>query len=271
MDCRRPRPARSNGSGCVTYDLCVSLAFTPRVDIDAGSRDDRPRNRNRCSDGRRLEDRVVGPRCGRYSRPWCCCTKDWAASLSGATCRNVSPRRPAVASSRILVSATDSPIPRALPRPMTYMHDEALRFCRVCSTRRASRRAILIGHSDGGSIAAIHAGAVRDPRIAGIVLIAAHFFVEDLNIASIARIRDRVRNDRPADSPRALSRQRRYRVPRLERCLARSAVSRFDITGYLPDINVPVLALQGADDPYGTEAQLQVARASRPLAARNAD
>ena len=53
-------------------------------------------------------------------------------------------------------------------------------------------RAILVGHSDGGSIAAIHAGAVRDPRIAGIVLVAAHFFVEDLNIESIRRHPDRV-------------------------------------------------------------------------------
>ena len=51
------------------------------------------------------------------------------------------------------------------------------------------RRAVLVGHSDGGSIAAIHAGAVRDPRVAGVVLIAAHFFVEDLNIASIAAIK----------------------------------------------------------------------------------
>ena len=51
------------------------------------------------------------------------------------------------------------------------------------------RRAVLIGHSDGGSIAAIHAGAVQDPRVVGMVLIAAHFFVEELNIASIRAIK----------------------------------------------------------------------------------
>src|SRR6185437_1280755 len=50
-------------------------------------------------------------------------------------------------------------------------------------------RAILIGHSDGGSIAAIYAGNVRDPRLAAVVMIAAHFFVEDINIAAIEQIR----------------------------------------------------------------------------------
>ena len=118
-------------------------------------------------------------------------------------------------------------------------------------------RAILIGHSDGGSIAAIYAGAVRDPRIAGIVLIAAHFFVEDLNIASIARIGTEY------ETTDLRARLARYHAdvdnafrgwndawldPRFRG---------FDITAYLPDITVPVLALQGADDPYGTEAQLR--------------
>ena len=123
-----------------------------------------------------------------------------------------------------------------------------------------SSGAILIGHSDGRSIAAIHAGTIRDPRIAGIVLIAAHFFVEDQNISSIARIRAEY------GTTDLRTRLARYHAnvdnafrgwndawldPRF---------SAFDITEYLPSIRVPVLALQGADDPYGTEAQLQVLR-----------
>ncbi len=79
--------------------------------------------------------------------------------------------------------------PVNLPRPMTYMHDEALNVLPRVLDAAGVRRAALIGHSDGGSIAAIHAGGVHDPRIAGLVLIAAHFFVEDINIASIARIK----------------------------------------------------------------------------------
>jgi pimeloyl-ACP methyl ester carboxylesterase len=79
--------------------------------------------------------------------------------------------------------------PVTLPRPMTYMHDEALSVLpRVLDATRV-RRGVLIGHSDGGSIAAIYAGAVQDPRVAGVVLIAAHFSVEEINIASIADIK----------------------------------------------------------------------------------
>jgi pimeloyl-ACP methyl ester carboxylesterase len=148
--------------------------------------------------------------------------------------------------------------PTALPRPMTYMHDEALKTLPRVLDATGIKHAILVGHSDGGSIAAIHAGAVRDKRIAGIVLIAAHFFVEELNIASIARMR--------------IDYETTDLRPRLARYHGDVDVafrgwndawldprfSEFDITGLLPAITVPVLALQGADDPYGTDAQLKV-------------
>jgi pimeloyl-ACP methyl ester carboxylesterase len=148
--------------------------------------------------------------------------------------------------------------PVTQPRPMTYMHDEASQILPRVLDAAGIERAILIGHSDGGSIAAIYAGTAHDPRIAGLVLIAPHFFVEDLNIESIARIRTEY------ESTDLRSRLARYHAnvdnafrgwndawldPRFRA---------FDITEHLPNIAVPVLALQGADDPYGTEAQLQV-------------
>ena len=52
------------------------------------------------------------------------------------------------------------PVP--LPRPMTYMHDEALQVLPRVLDAAGIRQAVLIGHSDGGSIAAIHAGATQD-------------------------------------------------------------------------------------------------------------
>jgi pimeloyl-ACP methyl ester carboxylesterase len=120
------------------------------------------------------------------------------------------------------------------------------------------RRAVMIGHSDGGSIAAIHAGGTGDPRVAGLVLIAAHFFVEDMNIAAIERIRETYEQ---GDLRARLARHHRnvdvafhgwngaWLDPRFRA---------FDITGFLPRITVPVLGLQGADDPYGSDAQLRV-------------
>ena len=55
------------------------------------------------------------------------------------------------------------------------------------------RRGILLGHSDGASIAAIHAGGSGDHRVRGLVLIAPHFVVEDVSVASIAATRRPIR------------------------------------------------------------------------------
>lgn len=146
--------------------------------------------------------------------------------------------------------------PVTLPRPMRYMRDEALTVLPRVLDAAGIRRAVLVGHSDGGSIAAIHAGMVRDPRIAGIVLIAAHFFVEDSNIQSIERIgaeyetsglREKLARYH-ADADIAFHGWNgAWRDPRFRA---------FDITACLSTIAVPVLALQGTDDPYGTKAQL---------------
>ena len=140
------------------------------------------------------------------------------------------------------------------------MHDEALTVLpRVLDAARIER-AIRLGHSDGGSIAAIYAGAARDPRIAGLVLIAAHFFVEDLNIESIARIR----TDYATTDLRSRLARHHADVDNAFRgwndAWLDPRFRAFDITGYLAGISVPVLALQGADDPYGTPAQLDVLR-----------
>jgi pimeloyl-ACP methyl ester carboxylesterase len=148
--------------------------------------------------------------------------------------------------------------PVALPRPMTYMHDEALTVLPRVLDAAGVRRVVLIGHSDGGSIAAIHAGAVRDPRVVGVVMMAAHFFVEELNIASIRAIK--------ATYEQGDLRERLARYHRNVEVAFRGwndawldpRFRAFDITQQVAQIRVPVLALQGADDPYGTAEQLRV-------------
>ena len=148
--------------------------------------------------------------------------------------------------------------PAPMPRPMTYMHDEALQVLPKVLDAAGIEHAILIGHSDGGSIAAIHAGGARDPRVAAIATIAAHFFVEDLNIASIEKLLGeyettnlRARLARYHANPDIAFRgwSGAWLDPRFRK---------FDIVGYLPDIAVPMLALQGDADPYGSAAQLRV-------------
>lgn len=148
--------------------------------------------------------------------------------------------------------------PVTLPRPLTYMHEEALDIMPRVLDAAGIRRALPIGHSDGGSIAAIHAGRTRDPRLAGLVLIAAHFFVEDLNVASIRQIKAEYEQ---GDLRRRLARYHRdvdgafygWNGAWLD-----PGFRAFDLTAELEGIAVPVLGLQGQDDPYGTDAQLQV-------------
>jgi pimeloyl-ACP methyl ester carboxylesterase len=148
--------------------------------------------------------------------------------------------------------------PKPLPWPLTYMQDEARDVLPHVLDAAGIREAILVGHSDGGSIAALYAGNTRDRRLRGIVLIAAHFFVEELNIASIRRIR--------AEYEQGGLRERLARYHRnvdvafygWNDSWLHPEFRGFDITADVARIDVPILALQGADDPYGTAEQLDV-------------
>jgi pimeloyl-ACP methyl ester carboxylesterase len=150
--------------------------------------------------------------------------------------------------------------PKPLPWPVTYLQDEARDVLPRVLDAAGISEAILVGHSDGGSIAALFAGEARDRRLRGLVLIAAHFFVEDLNIASIRQIR--------ADYEQGGLRERLARYHRdpdmafygWNDSWLHPEFRDFDITPSLARIGVPILALQGADDPYGTVAQLDVLR-----------
>ncbi len=55
-----------------------------------------------------------------------------------------------------------------LPRPLDYMHVEALEVLPKLLDRIGFRRGLLLGHSDGASIAAIYAGGVPDHRVRGL-------------------------------------------------------------------------------------------------------
>lgn len=150
-----------------------------------------------------------------------------------------------------------SPVP--LPRPLTYMHDEAADTLPKLLDAIGFRRGLLVGHSDGASIAAIYAGTHQDHRVGGLVLLAPHFFTEDAGIASIEEAR------------------RAYETGDLKPRLARwhadvdnafkgwngawldPGFRKWDITQELGYIRVPILIVQGEDDQYGTVAQIEMA------------
>jgi pimeloyl-ACP methyl ester carboxylesterase len=150
--------------------------------------------------------------------------------------------------------------PVVLPRPLSFMHDEARDMLPRLLRAIGFRRGLLLGHSDGASIAAIYAGSVQDHRVRGLVLIAPHFVTEDIGLAEIARAKAA------------------YDQGDLRQKLARwhadvdnafngwsgawldPEFCRWDITEELAYIRVPILVVQGVHDQYGTLRQIEVAR-----------
>src|SRR5579863_4868748 len=136
-----------------------------------------------------------------------------------------------------------------LPRGVNFMHEEALDVLPRVLAAIGFQRGILFGHSDGGSIATIYAGSVQDYRVRGLVLMAAHFFTEEMGLESIRRTRDEFASGGlreklkrwHADVDAAfLSWAEPWLHPDLK--------AKWDITDALGYIRVPILVIQGADD-----------------------
>jgi len=146
------------------------------------------------------------------------------------------------------------PVP--LPRPLTYMHHEADVVLPALLTALGIEHPVLVGHSDGASIALLAAGAGLP--VAALVLLAPHVIVEDISVAAIAAARTAYAE---TDLRERLARHhddvdvafRGWNDAWLD-----PAFREWDITDRLPGITAPVLAIQGADDPYGTTRQLDL-------------
>lgn len=150
--------------------------------------------------------------------------------------------------------------PVDLPRPLTYMQDEARDALPRLLDALAVESAILIGHSDGGSIALVHAALdarEKRGRIRAVVTEAPHVFVEDVSVASIAKAREAFETGDLRDK---LARYHGTNVDGAFRgwndAWLEPAFRSWNIEQYLPSITAPVLVIQGEDDPYGTRAQV---------------
>ena len=145
--------------------------------------------------------------------------------------------------------------PLDAPRTPRYLHDEALEVLPVLRDVLGLDRVVLIGHSDGASIALIHAGAGRWP-VEGLVAMAPHEFVEDVTLAGI---RATSRDWETTDVARRIGRYHRdpEQVFRAWYDTWLSPAFRdWNIEEHLPGIRCPILAVQGEDDGYATMAQL---------------
>jgi len=150
--------------------------------------------------------------------------------------------------------------PAKLPRPLSYMHDEALQVLPLVLETIGFQRGLLVGYSDGASIATIYAGSVQDHRVRGLVLIAPHFFAEDCGIASIEQARKAyAEGDLRAEVARWHADPdnafRSWSEPWLD-----PGFRKWDITDALAYIRVPILIVQGQRDEFGTLRQIEVAQ-----------
>ncbi len=147
--------------------------------------------------------------------------------------------------------------PVSLPRPLDYMQREAIEVLPPLLDAIGFQRGVLVGHSDGASIVTIYAGSVEDHRVAGLVLLAPHFFVEKMTVTEIAR----VGREYESSGLRArLARHHRDVDPTFRGwhdAWVDPEFRRFDIQDCLPYIRVPTLIVQGLDDQYGTLRQVE--------------
>lgn len=142
------------------------------------------------------------------------------------------------------------------PWPVRFLHEEAAVLEEVMD-RALVREAVLVGHSDGGSIAIIHAGSHAKGRVRALVLLAPHVFVEEISVRSIAAAAETFRG---GDLRRALERHHGANVDGAfwgwNGVWLDPAFRSWNIEEFLPRIQQPVLVIQGADDPYGTLRQV---------------
>ncbi|MCP4490494.1 MAG: alpha/beta hydrolase [Gammaproteobacteria bacterium] len=146
-----------------------------------------------------------------------------------------------------------------LPRAVAYMHDEAEVLGKVL-THIPGEAFILVGHSDGASIATIFAGSHAESPTLALVLIAPHFFVEPKTIESIAAAKLLYKT---TDLRTRLGRYHGAQVDQTfwgwnDAWLCDEFRS-WNITEYLPNIEIPTLVIQGASDEYGSTAQVTAA------------
>jgi pimeloyl-ACP methyl ester carboxylesterase len=138
---------------------------------------------------------------------------------------------------------------------LRFMHREALEVLPALLQALRIERPVLVGHSDGASIALIHAGAGHPVR--GLAVMAPHVFVEPICVESIRKAADAF-----ATTDLAQRLGKYHRDPAKTFHLWADAwldpeFMHWNIEQYLPGIGCPVMAIQGEDDAYGTMAQLE--------------
>jgi pimeloyl-ACP methyl ester carboxylesterase len=180
--------------------------------------------------------------------------------------RDLPERLAATTGSRVLVYSRRGygrSTPVAQPRTPDYLHEEARIWLPLVLERLRIRTPVLFGHSDGASIALIHA-AQPTSAVAGIIALAPHVRLEDVTLAGLdsARIAYETTDLRSRLAPHHADVDSTFRG--WNQIWLDPAFRDWNIEGLLPSIRVPVLAIQGLEDEYGTLDQLERIRRALP-------
>lgn len=147
--------------------------------------------------------------------------------------------------------------PVGVPRSLSYMHTEGLEVVSPLLDAAGIQAAVLVGHSDGGSIALVNAGGVGDPRVSALVLLAPHVFNEAMCVASIQEAKVAYET---TDLRERLERHHGDNVDCAfwgwNHAWLDPDFMQWNIEEYLSGVEVPVLMIQGEDDEYGSLKQL---------------
>jgi len=180
--------------------------------------------------------------------------RDWPARLARETACGV------LVYSRAGYGRSDS---TPVPRPLDYMEREGRDVLPEVLDAAGVRRALLVGHSDGGSIAIVHAATEEakgsERRVRGLVLLAPHVVCEDVSVRAIEAARGEYeRGDLRARLERHHGANVDVAFWGWNRAWLDPGFRAFDLMRYLPGVRVPTAVLQGERDPYGTVRQVEL-------------
>ena len=147
--------------------------------------------------------------------------------------------------------------PADLPRPLDYMTREAVDVLPQVLDQIGFQRGVLVGHSDGATIAAIYAGSIPDLRVRALVLMAPHFFTEEVGLTEIAKAK--LTYD-TGDLREKLARYHRdpdNAFRGWNDAWLHPDFKDWNVADAIDYLRIPSMGVQGRDDQYGTLAQIE--------------
>lgn len=173
--------------------------------------------------------------------------RDWPETLAKATGMGV------LAYSR---AGYGRSFPVDLPRPLDYMTREAVDVLGPLLDAAGIEQAVLLGHSDGATIAGIYAGSVSDMRVRGLILVAPHFFAEPSGLQAIRAAGEAYRS---GDLKAKLAKHHDHPDVAFHGwhdAWTDPGFADWNVADNIDHWRIPALVIQGDADPYGTLAQV---------------